>query len=183
MKILYRQDGILDAEENYIIHGCNAQGAMGSGVAKVLFDRYPTVRTTYLAAHKKSVELGEKFLGTLHFVPNDPHNIINGITQEFYGRDGKLYASYEAIAEVFIELDEQADLINNHPEKMDGTILAGLPPMQAVAMPLLGCGLAGGSWTKVSEIIELTANHYQPIVYLNGEPIPVPEQLVPTGEQ
>jgi O-acetyl-ADP-ribose deacetylase (regulator of RNase III) len=165
MKIDYRPDSILDAVEPFIIHGCNAQGAMGSGVAKVLFDRYPTVRRTYLAEYERYRANGWKFLGTIHSCPKDdptdPHTIINAITQEFYGRDGKLYANYEAILDVFEKLNQ------------DCSVAGGELPERAVAMPLIGCGLAGGDWKIVSEIIETTATNYQPVVYLNGETVPV----------
>jgi O-acetyl-ADP-ribose deacetylase (regulator of RNase III) len=164
MKIEYRPDGILDATERYIIHGCNAQGAMGSGVAKVLMDRYPNVRELYLGAHARAKKNNEKFLGTLHYCPNTPHHVINAITQEFYGRDGALYVSYEAVLDAFEKLNEEA-VRADRPNEL-------YPAMDAVAMPLIGCGLAGGDWNIVREIIETTAQNYQPVVYLNGAPVP-----------
>ena len=33
MKIIYKQGDLLEAEEVVIVHGCNAQGVVGSGVA------------------------------------------------------------------------------------------------------------------------------------------------------
>lgn len=173
MKIIYRPEGILDAEESYIIHGCNAQGRMGSGVAKVLFDRYPNVRSNYLEAYKACKDKGVPFLGTCHYCINNPHVVVNAITQEFYGYDGKLYASYEAILDVFISLNDEAGVLNNKRDEIAGTMLGSLPPMPAVAMPLIGCGLAGGDWKVVRDIIELTATNYQPVVYLNGASAPI----------
>ena len=156
MQIIYKTASILDAAESYIIHGCNAQGKMGSGVAKVLFDRYPNVRTLYLAAYERARVDGKRFLGTIHYCPNEPHNVINAITQDGYGYDGRLYADYEAIAECFLALDA----------------IAPQGSMQAVAMPLVGCGLAGGSWPLVSEIIERTSTNYQPVVYVPDGKVP-----------
>lgn len=165
MQIQYKQGSILDAPEKYIIHGCNAQGAMGSGVAKVLYERYPEVRRCYMHTHMNKTAANEPFLGTLHYVWGKPHTVINGITQEFYGKDGKLYASYEAIEQVFTQLNADAGVRNAD----DGGEYSN---MTAVAMPLIGAGLAGGSWKIISEIIERTATNYQPVVYLVDGVIP-----------
>ncbi len=34
--ITYKQGDLMKASETYIAHGCNAQGVMGSGVAKAI---------------------------------------------------------------------------------------------------------------------------------------------------
>jgi O-acetyl-ADP-ribose deacetylase (regulator of RNase III) len=137
---------------------------MGSGLAKVLRERYPKVWDDY-AAHADAHGL---HLGELIWSVNDPHVVINAITQENYGRDGALYADYEAILEVFLLLDAEAKRTQDHPycAELRGGVI------EAVAMPLIGCGLAGGDWTIVKEIIETTATNYQPVVYLNGQGIP-----------
>ena len=165
MKIKYVHGNLLDAPERFIIHGCNAQGAMGSGVARVLFERYPAVRECYLHTFQHYQGSNEPFLGSLHFVWGHPHTIINGITQEFYGKDGKLYASYEAIEQVFTTL-------NAHAAERNADDGSNYGPMTAVAMPLIGAGLAGGSWKTISEIIERTSTDYQPVVYLIDGVIP-----------
>lgn len=166
MQILYKPQSILDADESYIVHGCNAQGRMGSGVARVLFERYPNVRENYLAAYQRSRLLGLPFLGTIELCENTPHIVINAITQEYFGYDGKLYASYEAIEKCMVE-------INHLAAGTADTTYPDLPPFDAVAMPLIGAGLAGGSWATISEIIERVSTHFQPVVYLNGAEVPV----------
>lgn len=150
MKIIYKTGSILDATEKAIVHGVNAQGKMGSGVARVLFERYPNVRSIYLDMHHSHLMAGKPFLGSTHLCGNSPHLVINAVTQDKYGYDGKLYASYEAILRVFLE-------INNE--------LAPQLGIEALALPKIGCGLAGGDWAIVSEIIENTADNYQPVVY------------------
>jgi O-acetyl-ADP-ribose deacetylase (regulator of RNase III) len=153
--IIYKQGSILDAPEPYIIHGCNAQGRMGSGVAKALMDRYPAVKERYLDLYEYH-KLGEEpFLGTLHKVlTGGPHTVFNAITQDRYGYDGALYASYDAIEQCMTALDHTM-----------GEIEASTGELPHVAMPLLGCGLAGGDWSVVSQIIEKCSTHFQPVVY------------------
>lgn len=158
MEIIYKTGNILEAPENYISQGCNAQGKMGSGLAKAIYERYPEVREAYLASYRLHRKLDLPFLGTIHHCHTDRHVVINMITQEFYGYDGKLYASYEAIESCFKLLDEEAKRRNSEPNDI-------MPNMEAVAIPLIGCGLAGGDWNIVSEIIERNSTAYQPIVY------------------
>lgn len=153
MRIIYKTGSILDAEEQYIVHGCNAQGRMGSGVARVLYERYPNVRKTYLAAHASAKREGVPFLGTVGYCENDPHTVINAITQEFFGYDGALYVSYEAVEQCMVEINRASN---------DWT----------VAMPLIGAGLAGGSWARISEIIERVSTDFQPVVYTLDGNIP-----------
>ena len=128
---------------------------MGSGVAKALMDRYPAVRERYLEQHARAQEHKAIFLGTVHVGHMDMnHTIFNAITQEFYGYDGKLYASYDAIEQCMTALDDTMEDI--------GASTGSIPH---VAMPLLGCGLAGGDWAVVSAIIEKCSKHFQPVVY------------------
>jgi O-acetyl-ADP-ribose deacetylase (regulator of RNase III) len=153
--IIYKTGDLTQATEPYIIHGCNAQGKMGSGVAKALMDRYPAVKEHYLENHAKHAEAGKRFLGTMHIGHTDTKRVIyNLITQEFYGYDGKLYASYEAIEQCMRALDNSMRCIKE---------AKGTTPH--VAMPLLGCGLAGGDWSVVSEIVQKCSKHFQPVVY------------------
>ena len=44
MKIEYRQGDLFQTDVRHIVHGCNAQGVMGKGVAKLVKDlifQYP----------------------------------------------------------------------------------------------------------------------------------------------
>lgn len=46
--LLYRIGNLLNAPQKVIAHQVNCQGKMGSGVAKVIRDKYPKVYETYL---------------------------------------------------------------------------------------------------------------------------------------
>ena len=52
-------------EVNLILHCCNDQGAMGAGVAKALFDKWPEVRIKYMEAFNKEIN---NQLGDIHYV-------------------------------------------------------------------------------------------------------------------
>jgi len=140
-------DSILNTELKFIAHGVNCQGAMGSGVAKVLYEKYPEVREQYMLAAPGNI-LFEDVLGEHVFIEVEPNKfVINCYTQLNYGRDGKKYVNYWAIAKVFHDLSmcsSVANENNNHIRSHD---------IMRLAIPKIGCGLAGGDWDIVEAII------------------------------
>lgn len=160
MKIEYRHGDLMKAPETVIIQGCNAQGVMGSGVAKLLRDADEEIFTKYRAVY----DTQGLVVGDVVFVPSKPLGklVINAITQEFYGREpDTVYVSYEGLAEAFIK-------INDHAKTFD--IFGGEPPR--FALPLIGAGLAQGKWSIISEIIEQLSTNFVPVVYLMDGIIP-----------
>ena len=127
-----------------VVHGCNAQGVMGSGVAKVVRNDFPGAYYEYIRRHE---EFGLT-LGEIIPVPVLPGRwIINAITQEFYGRDGKRYVSYDAIRNSFDRVAEFAEANN----------------IETINYPKIGAGLGGGNWDHIAEIIDealFGLNHY-----------------------
>lgn len=152
MKIEYKIgdlliDGLADGLE-FIAHGCNAQGIMGSGIARSIKDKWPTVFEVY---RKTERELGKNIV-----VQTPEAIVINCITQETYGRDkNTVYCSYEAIESCM----KRIDLL---------IYTSGLAPYEypvKVGMPLIGSGLANGDWATISKIIEWNSSLFQPVVY------------------
>lgn len=137
MAIIYKKGNIIHAEETYIMHGCNAQGKMGSGVAKAIRDRWPEVYPPYKAyCERDSAEKGYNLLGTVYAVLCEDKMILNAISQQFYGYSGDKYVSYDAIDLIMQELTSR------------------LAPGTAIAMSRIGSSLGGGDWDIISKIIE-----------------------------
>jgi O-acetyl-ADP-ribose deacetylase (regulator of RNase III) len=127
---------IIFAEETIIAHGCNCQGKMNSGVAKAIRNRWPSAYTAYLEQYK----LGKLVLGSVNLVQvpaSQPKYVANCLTQLYYGYDAKPYASISAIQKC---LEEVAQFASSHK--------------YSVALPPIGCGLGGLSWTDVGPMIE-----------------------------
>lgn len=82
-----------------IVHGCNAQGKFNSGVAKQVRQKCPNAYKAYM--------MNSKELGSFTRVRYNDAYIVNGITQEFYGYDGKRYTSYDAVVDLFESLAKQ----------------------------------------------------------------------------
>jgi len=133
MTIIYKKGNVFDTECKLIMHGCNAQGVMGSGIALQIKEQYPVAYLTYRNHYlEHGLRLGDVIVAPTH----DKRIILNAITQEYYGRDKNItYVDYAAIricmsyVKVMFMLDKD------------------------IAMPKIGCGLANGDWNIVEEII------------------------------
>jgi O-acetyl-ADP-ribose deacetylase (regulator of RNase III) len=124
---------------NIIVHGCNAQGVMGSGFAKQVAERYPACVETYRQQlHYLKQALPDSVLGQCIQYWAAPYLVIvNAITQRDFGRDpNRRYVNYEAVATAF-------DQLRDMPGLQHGTI----------HYPQIGAGLGGGDWAIISEII------------------------------
>ncbi len=132
----------LNTPYTMLIHGCNAQGVMGSGVAKTFKERFPEAFQKYGDDLKNQV-VG---LGTTSFynlgLKQSDNVVASGITQRYYGRDGKQYVDYSAVQSVFLEC-----------------IAVAKYRLQMIAMPKIGAGLGGGDWGIISDILQKSA-HY-----------------------
>ena len=146
MEIQYLKGDIFKhkSDKRYmLVHGCNAQGVMGSGVAKTFKDLYPGAYAKYQEDVVKFSSIPRDRLGNVSYFfaidRNETEVILcSAITQENYGRDGSRYVSYEAIFDSFRDIFNVA-----FSGSMD------------VVMPKIGCGLGGGDWFVVSSIIQL----------------------------
>jgi O-acetyl-ADP-ribose deacetylase (regulator of RNase III) len=157
VKIIYKTGSLLDATEPVLLHQTNRMGVMGSGIAKIIRERYPMAYEMYHISHKKfGLTLGDNI-----YVPGIPHTVINACAQATYGTDSsEIYTDYAALAQCFEKASIWIDDENKRRNKPDS-----LPFISAVAMPRIACARGGGSWKIVEEIIELTCVGFQPVVY------------------
>lgn len=134
MPIKFIKGDILTSSYEIICHGVNASGGFGSGIAGQIAKKYPLVRQEYFRKYQDS---GWK-LGECQFVwiPSINKYIVNICTQEKYGKENKLYVNYEAIE-----------------NGIRFVLKYALQEKFSVATVKLGCGLGGGDWNIVRQII------------------------------
>lgn len=136
---------LLNAPFQVIAHQVNCMGVMGAGVAKSLRLKYPGLYESY----KEMCSLYERnrkdLLGLCHWYrAGDRKIILNLFGQYGFGRD-KRYTDYEAFDKAMRNGIEE---VKNEAFKEDGIQLC-------IAIPYgIGCGLAGGDWSEVKEILE-----------------------------
>jgi len=120
--------------EGVICHQVNCQKKMGSGLAKAIRSKYPSVYDDYM---KHDWQLGD-----CQIVPINDHLMVANLAgQDRYGYDGEQYTDYSALRDALITARIAAQG-------------AGL----TLYIPFgIGCGLGGGEWTEVSDIIEEVA--------------------------
>jgi len=140
----------LDIEQGIIVHGCNSHGIMRSGIAAEVSRRWPEAYRVYRKAFedecKSQYHAGREYsglpLGSITWAQVGENKIIvNAITQKDFGRDRDYrYVDYDAVHDAFATI-----------------AIEGLFPLAkkfGVHFPLIGCGLANGTWEVVDLLIE-----------------------------
>lgn len=137
---------IVTADVDVIMHQVNCSNAMGSGVALSILNEYPIVKEEF---HKFSEALDkEERLGKCQIIKVDKHKwVVNLFGQLDYGNgrlNGRVYTNYDALQK---SLDEAFAALEG-----EGLIV--------VIPKYMGCGLAGGDWDTVNNMIHHVANKY-----------------------
>ena len=138
---------ILDAREKYICHQVNCRNAMGSGLAKALYEKWPRVKTSYHAVASEFTSSPQELLGKFQLVyVEDDQYVINVYGQLDYGRDKSVvYTDYDALRRAFTGMAQ-----------LDGDF----------AFPYgFGCGLANGDWRTVYGLIQECFQHSNVTIY------------------
>ena len=119
-----------------LVHGCNCFNTMGAGLAKSIKNKYPKAHAEDLTTIKGDKNKLGNYTAVIE--QNKYHNtfiIINGYTQYYYGNKFGTPVNYNAISQLFKKIKI------NYP---------GL----RITYPKIGCGLAGGDWNIISDIID-----------------------------
>jgi O-acetyl-ADP-ribose deacetylase (regulator of RNase III) len=132
------------------VHGCNAQGVMGSGIASLVKKLYPHAYEAYKAEHR---DFGLVLGDVVWAKPNGGYVYVgNAITQKNYGRDGKLYVDYNAVV---VALEHVAAEARS----------AKLP----VFLPMIGGGLGGGDKKRLTAIFQAVFHDVDATLFLKEE--------------
>jgi O-acetyl-ADP-ribose deacetylase (regulator of RNase III) len=136
MKIVTKTGNLMDVTKGHIIHGCNAQGVMGSGVALAVKNKYPGAFLDYRSIFEdEGLDLGIAY----PYMPTTELVIWNAITQEGFGQLGR-NCSYDAIETCFADINQAVLSLNEISKE--------------IHIPMIGAGLGGGNWEIIREIIE-----------------------------
>lgn len=129
---------LLNSEATIFCHQCNCFAKMGAGIAKQIANTYPIVRR---ADYDRYTKLGtDGIFGTILPVQlPDTKVCINMYAQKFYGR-GKRQTDYDAFKKCLDAIKEWAKTEANEFD------VIGFPGY-------IGCGLAGGDWNIVKQMI------------------------------
>lgn len=110
---------------------------MSAGIALTIKNKYVCAYQSDLQTLKGNQKIGSYSIAHVY----ENKKIINAYTQGYYGK-GKDY-----FEQILINLIEKF-------------------PDYVFVMPKIGCGLAGGDWTKISSIIDKILNDRVIVCYL-----------------
>ena len=144
--VTFHNGNILDSGADIICHQVNCQGAMNSGVAKAIRQKWPKVYNEYRnAARDISWDENYEDLSWNHMfgciqtvlLPEEDKCIINMFAQRGYGYDGARYTSYDAFWSCL------------------GEIRKYINPEKTIAFPArIGCVRGGANWNVILTMIE-----------------------------
>jgi len=146
--VTFHNGNILDSGADLICHQVNCQGAMNSGVAKAIRQKWPKVYTEYHQCAKDiDIGFGDMQLSWTHMlghiqsilIPKDKgfQIVVNMFAQNGYGYDGKRYTSYDAFWSCLGEIKKSA------------------APGTTIAFPArIGCVRGGANWNVILTMIK-----------------------------
>jgi O-acetyl-ADP-ribose deacetylase (regulator of RNase III) len=145
--IRYVHGDLIKSDCDVIAHGCNCFGVWGAGIARQL-----------KKSHREAFESdfftkrGDRDkLGTFTYTDYTHLKIYNLYSQYRFGND-KMHVDYVALKDSLIEMREHLKTIGSYNKK--------------IGFPKIGCGLAGGDWETVSQIIEEVFGNKDVFVYI-----------------
>lgn len=131
---------ISDNESCAFAHGCNCFNTMGSGIAKEVRARLPSMAVLDSMTERGDRRKLGKFTSFVADMINGSKKIgLNLYTQYMFGQD-KPNVDYRAIRDSIYSSIRWIQ--KEHPE------------VKKMYIPKIGAGLAGGNWETISEIIE-----------------------------
>jgi O-acetyl-ADP-ribose deacetylase (regulator of RNase III) len=138
-----------------IVHVCNDLGGWGKGFVLALSRRWPGPEAAYRRWHRERA--GNDFgLGAAQFVQVEPYVWVGNMVCQRGMRTGSqgVPVRYDAIDKALARVADKA-----------------LELGASVHMPRIGCGLAGGKWSRVEPLIadRLTDRGIEVTVYDHGD--------------
>lgn len=136
-----------DRKPVILVHGCNAAGVMGSACAALVKKLYPYAFDAYRQEHNDfGLVLGDVVFAT---EPGSYVTVANAITQQNYGRDGKLYVSYDAVVDSLQKVAQWSRKTNSR-----------------VIFPMIGGGLGGGDRKRLTAIFQAVFHDVDATLYV-----------------
>ena len=141
-------EAAINGDVDVIIHQCNCFVNMGSGIAPQIKHAFPAA----WQADQTTVKGSKDKLGTFSYGIEGNLLIFNAYGQYGYWKqaDNKINTDYRALESALSAIAE---------------FLSSNCPDAKIGLPKIGCGLGGGDWTVVSQIIDRTLGKFNVTVF------------------
>lgn len=140
-----------DKSSNLIVQCVNNSNLMGGGIAKVIYQKWPQVKTKY---HDHMYRTADDTLGTIQYINTDNFKnqfIVNMVAQsvphghDFQTKSGKIHlppVRYDSLKECMLRIAQDFMTKDLYTK---GYNIVG---------PKFCCGLSGGDWNTVKGLID-----------------------------
>lgn len=145
--LIFKEGDLLSSDCAVILHQCNCFQTMGAGLAKQIATRFPRAKQ----ADMQDSRTPQERLGGITTAFEKGKYIVNCYGQFRYGRD-QCHTDYHSLRQAI-----KLALKQNYPmvERTTFGLAHGI-----------GCGLAGGSWDVVLEILESLSREFSVDLYI-----------------
>lgn len=124
----------MEGRFDVIVHGCNCMHTMGSGIARQVKSQIPEAFEADLATRRRDRSKLGAFSSVLVARGSIAFTVVNAYTQ-YDWRGMGIKVDYDALERAFRAIGRE----------WRGS---------RIAYPMIGAGLAGGDWNKISAIID-----------------------------
>lgn len=142
---------IFDGDWDGIAHCCNLFHTWGAGIAKQMKQRFPAA----FAADEATIHGSENKLGNFSYADCNSITVFNLYAQIGVGNDGdplNRNCQYDFIHDSLYRVCKHIE--KNYPQES-----------YILALPMIGCGLAGGDEKIVYAILESVESHFENIYF------------------
>lgn len=150
---------LFKSDANFLVHQCNCEGFMGSGVAKQVADLFPHVKKEYLRYINHCNKNNIRLLDTIQFVPTESWAIVMVDTiknnrVEVYDNNYQYIVNLFGQEEIGTGLQTDIKAVENGLIELKNMIQK-LEPVPSVAIPYGMSSVRGGAnWKDIYKIIE-----------------------------
>lgn len=153
---------LFDSDASILCHQVNCCGCIGGGISGQFIHNEPKIIEDYRNAcisgtsmqKDGSLTVGQKedLLGSVVFTKHGKDQVYASIFGQLdFGSDFRQYTDYDAV-------EAGLEKVREYAEKHD-------PYISSIALPkYMGCGLGGGVWSTVEEIIKRVFETYDGVV-------------------
>lgn len=147
---------ITTVPNGFILHQVNTRGVMGGGLARQLREKFPECATEYTEMCNNTPKVERyKLLGTAHFAPlNAGRVVVVNLFGQLDTSTGCRETEYHALWSA----------LKDFKAKLHFAPGAVFPPIHIPYQ--LGCGLGGGDWKIVTNIIEAVLSDVKNPVFI-----------------
>lgn len=150
--IKYTAGDLLKADVDIICHQVNCYGACGAGLAKQIAIKYPKSKKEYISFCREYKP--QELLGKLLVTKEKDFYIAHLFGQKEYGKTGLFYKKNKRQTQYPYLKKAMMKLKSRYPNSS-----YGFPH-------LMGCGLAGGQWYIVENIIKNVFNNNDVTIFM-----------------